>query len=111
MWLSYGAERDPGQLVNRGVTGDTDWTTHHVVLDIPDEAKVISYGVFLEGPGKVWIDDARIEVVTEEMPTTAIRRQYLDRIPHHPIDLTTLPRIPRNLDFDLDARTDASACE
>ena len=72
MWMSYGAERRPDQLINRGVTGDSDWSTQHVVVEIPDSARVVTYGVSLDGGGKAWIDNARIEVVTRDMAITGL---------------------------------------
>jgi hypothetical protein len=102
MWLNYDEVRTKELILNRGIKGNTGWSTQHVVLDIPREAVAVSYGVFLDGPGKVWIDNARIEVVSEEMLTTAPAP-----LPEHlaysrPIlvDRDTLSATPRNLGFE-----------
>jgi hypothetical protein len=41
-----------------------------VVLDVPKDAVGITYGLLLVSGGEVWIDDASIEVVGVEVPTT-----------------------------------------
>jgi hypothetical protein len=111
MQTSYDIDRRPDHLINRGVTGDNEWSTQHVVVDIPDEARVITYGVSLFGGGKAWIDNARIEVVTDDMATTAIDALQsptpLNGIPVNPASLT---RSPKNLDFDLEAQTGTPPC-
>jgi hypothetical protein len=100
MWYSYTEDRRDDRLVNRTITGDTDWTTQHIVLDIPANAEVISYGVALDGPGKVWIDNALLELAARDTPITAPVRpeEMLQRtatfVPHH-----LLPA-PKNLDFE-----------
>jgi hypothetical protein len=105
---TYGPDGRPDQAVNRGVTGNTEWSTQHVVVDIPDSARFITYGVSLFGGGKAWIDNARIEVVTHDMATTGLEsRAALNGIPVNPASLT---RSPRNLEFDLEARAGAAPC-
>ena len=105
---SYGADGRPDQHINRGVKGNTEWSTQHVVVDIPNEAQVITYGVSLFGGGKAWIDNARVEVVTNDMATTTPRSLApLNGIPVNPASLT---RSPRNLEFDLEAQAGAAPC-
>jgi hypothetical protein len=100
MWFSYAEDRRDGHLINRNIIGDSDWNTYRIVVDIPVDAAVISYGVALDGPGKLWIDNALLERTGPETPTTAISR------PAHmlqsagtftPVNL--LPT-PKNLAFD-----------
>ncbi|HEV7607879.1 MAG TPA: hypothetical protein VGO61_11110 [Steroidobacteraceae bacterium] len=111
MVTSYDADRRPDQLINRGITGDTEWSTQHVVVDIPDEARVITYGVSLFGAGKAWIDNARIEVVSDDLETTAIDIGHSPQPVHGiPINPASLTRSPRNLEFDLEAQAGASPC-
>jgi hypothetical protein len=102
MWMNYDEERTKELIINRGVNGDTGWSTQHVVLDIPKEAVAVSYGVFLDGPGKIWIDNARIEVVSEDMPTTAPAPlpEHLAYGGRSAIDREALPATSRNLGFE-----------
>jgi hypothetical protein len=107
---TYGPDGRPDQFVNLGVKGNTEWSTQHVVVDIPDSARVITYGVSMFGGGKVWLDNAHIEVVSNDMATTAVdalRPTTLNRMPVNPASLT---RSPRNLEFDLETQAGAQPC-
>ena len=111
MQTSYGTDRRPDQLINRGVIGDTEWSTQRVVVDIPKEAQVFTYGVSLFGGGKAWIDNARIEVVTNEVATTAIDVFHSPTPPNGiPVNPDSLTRNPRNLEFDVEAPAGAAPC-
>jgi len=55
------------------VRGTSDWTRHSVARSIPEASKYIGFGVVLEGRGRVWIVDARLEVVGPEVPSTNMR--------------------------------------
>lgn len=44
------------------VSGDVEWTTVDVALDIPNEAETVSYGMTMGGTGETWIDQVRIAV-------------------------------------------------
>ena len=47
------------------------WTRYEIVLDVPANSFRISYGILLTGIGQVWVDDVQLEVVGDEVPTTA----------------------------------------
>lgn len=42
------------------------WRTYEIVADVPGNADVISYGLFLAGVGTAWLDDVSLEVLEEE---------------------------------------------
>jgi len=44
------------------ISGDIEWTTVDVSLDIPVQARVVSYGVTMGGTGQTWIDNVHVEV-------------------------------------------------
>ncbi len=46
-------------MLNRAVTGTTDWKQFEVVLDVPTEAVNIVIGAFLSGKGQMWADDLK----------------------------------------------------
>jgi hypothetical protein len=106
MLYSYGEPRSDVAMLNRGLSGDTDWTSTNVVLDIPADAHAISYGVALVGSGKVWVDNAHIETVAAETPITAFPRTkaMLEGMPA--FRMREVPTLPRNLDFE-----PATACK
>jgi len=39
-----------------------EWCLYEIVADVPEDAVVISYGLFLAGSGSAWIDDVSIDV-------------------------------------------------
>ncbi|MEQ1604280.1 MAG: nuclear transport factor 2 family protein [Pyrinomonadaceae bacterium] len=50
-------------MLNRPVTGTTDWKQFEVVLDVPVEAINVVIGSFIQGKGQLWVDDLKLEVV------------------------------------------------
>ena len=50
--------------------GSRDWTEYSVVLDIPARAERLTYGVLLDGQGRVWLDRMQFEVVDEQVPVS-----------------------------------------
>jgi hypothetical protein len=72
-------------MQSRPIKGTCDWTKHAVVLDVPEQSTAITFGVLLEGPGRVWVDDFELRPVTTEVPTTGPR---------------AYSKQPRNLDFE-----------
>jgi hypothetical protein len=100
MWYSYGADRSQGAFSNRSLSGDNDWSSTSVVLDVPPEAHAISYGVALTGSGKVWIDNAHLEVVADDTPTTAMQRTPNMLEPMATFRMAAVPSAPKNLDFE-----------
>ncbi|MGA7712120.1 MAG: hypothetical protein WCA81_09475 [Rhizomicrobium sp.] len=68
------------------VTGTTGWKRYEVVLDVPESSIAIAFGIFLNGGGKMWADDFRLEPVGKDVAVTG---SDLD-----------LRKAPTNLDFD-----------
>lgn len=48
------------------IAGTTGWQACQVVLDVPEDAVAVSFGVLLEGTGQVWADDFQFETVGDE---------------------------------------------
>ena len=57
-------------MSDRPLTGGSDWHQISVVLDIPGDAVGFAVGMLLHGRGLVLFDDATLEVVGPEVPTT-----------------------------------------
>jgi hypothetical protein len=62
--------RATGTAVDRTISGTSDWKKMESVADIPAETAKFMVGVQLHGGGKLWIDDLRVEIVTDDVPTT-----------------------------------------
>jgi len=73
-------------MADRPITGTTGWTKYQVVLDVPDDAAYIAFGMVMSGQGQVWFDDIQFQIVGNNIPTTDIRKgtDYLD----HPVNLS-----------------------
>lgn len=55
---------------NRPITGTQSWNHYGLVLDVPENSAVISFGLLLSGSGHVWVDQLRFEEVGKDVPTT-----------------------------------------
>jgi hypothetical protein len=74
-------------MQQRPIHGSQSWATYDVVLDVPADATGISFGMLLSGPGEVWLNDVKLDVVGQEVATTGMGGP------------NTLPTTPVNLDF------------
>jgi len=73
-------------MQDRPISGTRDWRSYHIVLDVPEDSEAIAFGVLLNGPGRVWLDDIQITLVGQDTPTTSKEH--------------TLEPAPINLDFE-----------
>jgi beta-lactamase regulating signal transducer with metallopeptidase domain len=74
-------------MQNRAIKGTQSWNSYDVVLDVPQDATGISFGILLSGGGEVWMNGVTVEVVGAETPVTASK------------PIQTLPTTPVNLSF------------
>jgi len=56
----------------RPITGTNDWTKYHIVLDVPEGAANMAYGILLDGDGQVWVDSMDIKIVDKNIPRTDV---------------------------------------
>ncbi|MGA2669060.1 MAG: hypothetical protein ABSF32_09105 [Ignavibacteria bacterium] len=57
-------------MQNRPIRGTNDWTKYGIVLDVPQNAVRIFYGVLITGKGQVWFNDISLDTVSTSVPTT-----------------------------------------
>jgi len=57
-------------MENRSIKGTTGWQRYQVILDVPQDATGIFFGVLLSGTGQVWMNDVKFEVVGSDVPPT-----------------------------------------
>ena len=93
VWMRVDGARSKDPLAfdnmqERPIKGSTSWKRYQVVLDVAPQATNVAFGILLDGPGRVWIDDVQIEVVNKSVPTTGIASSG-----HY-------PAAPVNLDFE-----------
>ena len=75
-------------MQTRPIKGTTDWARYEIVLDVPNEAAALAFGILLAGGGQVWMDDLKFEVVPATVKVTG------GAIPVAP------PAAPTNLNFE-----------
>lgn len=71
---------------DRPITGTQPWNQYNIVLDVPEGSAVISFGVILNGKGKVWVDSFRFEEVDLNTPLTHMETEY--EMSDEPINLS-----------------------
>jgi hypothetical protein len=74
-------------MERRAIRGTQPWTTYEVVLDVPADATGISFGALLNGRGEIWLNDVKVDVVGQDVPTTGMGSK------------DSLSATPVNLDF------------
>lgn len=57
-------------MQNRALRGTSSFQWYSVVLDVPENAERISFGVMLHGPGAVFIRELRFDAVDTEVTST-----------------------------------------
>lgn len=72
LWMKVeGAGHDSlafDNMKNRAISGTQDWKKYEVILNVPQESKLIAFGILLSGTGTVWIDDITFEeTLTDEV--------------------------------------------
>jgi hypothetical protein len=73
-------------MQDRPISGTLDWRLFRIVLDVPETAAVVAFGLLLEGSGRVWLDDVEFDSVGKNVPVTGTESE-------------PLPVEPVNLDF------------
>lgn len=76
LWMRVdNASEDILQFDNMGdrpIIGTNSWNRYSIVLDVPENSAIISFGILLTGKGEVWLDGLSFEVVDNDIPTTHI---------------------------------------
>jgi hypothetical protein len=57
-------------MQNRPIRGTTDWKPYEVVLDVPEDATGIAFGILLSKTGAIWMSNVKFEMVDSSVPTT-----------------------------------------
>jgi len=73
-------------MQGRPIKGTIDWTRVEIVLDVPNDAIDIAFGILLSQGGEVWLDDLTFEIVPTTVPVTGRG--------------SAVNKAPTNLDFE-----------
>lgn len=105
MWLRIDAADRVLAMDNmnkRGIVGTTGWARYEIVMDVPDDAAALVFGVFLMGAGRLDFDNLRFEPAAEGVKTTTVFKENQlkpkAKTPYTPP--RTVQEAPRNLDFE-----------
>ena len=74
-------------MQDRPIKGTTDWKEYSVVLDVPEKATALAYGMFISGAGMAWLNDVQLIEVGSNVKSTNMENTF------------NLPDAPQNLDF------------
>jgi hypothetical protein len=69
---------------DRPIKGTTPWQDYEVILDVPQDATQIAFGVLLSKAGAVWMSGVRFEEVGMDVPATGKAPKQL---PDGPVNL------------------------
>lgn len=79
MWMRVDGNSPDGMLgfdnmINRPITGTTDWQKYEIILDVPDSSTNIAFGLLMDGNGTVWLSELTFEIVGDDIPSTNLLR-------------------------------------
>jgi hypothetical protein len=60
---------------NRPITGTTGWQRYEIVLEVPQDAKRLLYGLLLCGEGRAEVSNVQLDEVAADVPVTATPRK------------------------------------
>jgi hypothetical protein len=83
LWMRIdGDSKDPAQhtlafdnMMDRPIKGTSGWQRYDVVLDVPQGATGIFFGVLMDGAGEVWLNGVSFTTVGTEVPATGAKMQ------------------------------------
>lgn len=89
LWMRIDGEYEEvlsfDNMQDRPLKGTTNWNQYSIVLDVPEQSTVISFGILLYGKGKVWVDGIVFDTVEDSIPTT--NEEYSESLPDKPLNL------------------------
>jgi hypothetical protein len=75
MWMRVDGQKKGETLSfdnmgDRPIKGTTPWTKYEIILDVPETAINISYGVLTSGTGNALMDSFTFEIISDSEPST-----------------------------------------
>jgi len=84
LWLRVDQGKDVlafDNMQSRPIKGTQTWQRYDVVLEVPASATQISFGILLNGAGKVSLSNTKLEVVGSDVPVTGFDPRKLQPKP------------------------------
>jgi hypothetical protein len=103
LWLRIDAGWDLAvcydYMDDRKIKGDTDWTEHNCVIDIPENGDNIYFGGLLAGAGEMFIKDFSLDIVTSKTRTTGANGSVSKQSNGKSVEKKQVNAVPTNLEF------------
>lgn len=74
-------------MYGREPKGTIDWQKYEIVLDVPQNAVTVNFGMMLMGTGKAWFANLNIEEVGSAVPVTDLKVKQNKPLPKNPVNL------------------------
>ena len=90
LWMRVDGEGEENQglsfdnMQKRPIKGTLPWQQYHIVLDVPDNSKTITFGILLTGIGRARLDEFKFEIVGKDVPVTGTTKPQLPKEPLSP---------------------------
>lgn len=82
LWMRVdGPERRFDNMADRGSVGTSEWTELDLVMDVPESAAAIYFGLVMPGTGKAWFDGLRVEIDGAPWTSTALDLDFEGEAP------------------------------
>ncbi len=76
LWMRIDGDKSPAiafdNMQSRPIRGTKNWNRYEVTLDVANDAAGIAFGMLLEGGGRLWMDDIKVDVVGNEVAVTGM---------------------------------------
>ena len=73
LWMRVDTEKSSpsfDNMMERSIKGTTEWQKYEIVLDVPGDAEMITFGLLIDSKGKLWVDDMAMEIVGDDVKST-----------------------------------------
>ncbi|MCC9642900.1 serine/threonine protein kinase [Rhodopirellula sp. JC740] len=84
-------------MVSRRIQGTQDWQQVEIILDVPKDATIITFGAIMSNKGRLWADDLSLDMVDESVPATQPEMKPVKQEIQSPMGMADQPQ---NLDFE-----------
>ncbi|HWL62631.1 MAG TPA: hypothetical protein VNQ32_07530 [Steroidobacteraceae bacterium] len=96
LWIGVitpGEGQRADRMQDRTIKGTTGWVTRDFVVDIPERARQVQAGYWMQGMGQVWMRNLKVEEVPDTVPVNFVRTAVRqDVLPNLSLDPATAPR-------------------
>jgi erythromycin esterase-like protein len=74
--VAYVPQATSDYMQGRAIRGTTGWTRYEIVIDVNGSGnrdEYVAFGLWLQGKGRVWLDDLQLDVIAKDVPLTLMQ--------------------------------------